>query len=103
MADIVKSMMEETGMSVIDLLMASIEIAHRDYPSELARHRDQITQGLYGGVECLECTDMGKAQVASTGAPVAERETQNSAIDHGKAKLSGLPDVVVKGNSDQVL
>ncbi|KAF3324087.1 hypothetical protein FCM35_KLT11554 [Carex littledalei] len=99
--DIMKNVMEETGLSVLDLLAATIDIARREYPSELVRRRDHIMQGLYGGVQCLECTDMGRDQLASTEAPVSDMETQTWNMDQGKSKFSDPCEVVVKGNSNQ--
>lgn len=100
--DIMKKVMEETGMSVLDLLATTIDIARQDYTSELVTHRDHIIQGLYGGVQCLDCTDMGRDQLARTEAPVSDMETHICTMDQGKSKSSGPPEVVLKGNSNQV-
>ncbi|KAF3324088.1 hypothetical protein FCM35_KLT11555 [Carex littledalei] len=95
--------MEETGMSVLDLLATTIDIARQDYTSELVTRRDHIMQGLYGGIQCLNCTDMGRDQLASTEAPVSDMETQICTMDQGKSKLPGPPEVVLTGNSNQNL
>jgi hypothetical protein len=100
MADIVKRLMEETGINVIELLSAVVEVARKEYPSELVRNRDNIIQGLYGGVPCDDCINMKKEMVASAGVSVAEHESQNSPVD--KANFSSMPEVVMKRNSDQV-